>query len=222
MRRPLLAVLCWLLLCAAAPVPLRLAPAEPLLGVPLLLTVTLPDADTELAGLPPLDPFELLEPPQRAGRELRLLLLPMRPGRQRLPALPLHQGPSRQLSTEALMVTVGDGLAPEAEPASLKRLERRRQWSPAWPAALVAAVLAAGFGLRWRRRLPDQPAPPLESLVGERLLAELRQRLELLPDQPRRLLAERLARLRFAPRPPSEQEIAELLSDYLAAAEGER
>jgi len=219
MRRPLLALLCWLLLCAAAPVPLRLTPAEPLLGVPLLLTVTLPDADTELAGLPPLDPFELLEPPQRTGRELRLLLLPMRPGKQLLPALPLHQGPSRQLSTAALQVTVGDGLPPEAEPAPLKQLERRRNWPPPWLAALLATTLAAGLGLLWRRRHRTRPAPPLESLAGEHLLAELRQRLELLPAEPRRLLEERLMRLRFAPRPPSEQEIAELLADYLAAEE---
>jgi len=208
------------LLCAAVPVPVRLVPAEPLLGVPLLLTWTLPDADTALAGLPPLAPFELLEPPQRSGRELRLLLLPMRPGKQRIPSIPLHHGPSRQLSTEAFTVVVGDGLPQGAAAAPLKTLDRHRPGQIRWLAGLAAATLLLGIGLGLTcRRLRKAGPPPLDALRGEALLAELQRRLELLPADPRRRLAERLARLRFAPAQASEQDMLELLADYRAAME---
>lgn len=218
MRRSLVALFLWPLLCAAAPLPVRLTPTEPLLGVPLLLTVALPDTETELAGLPPLAPFELLEPPQRSGGELRLLLLPMRPGMQHLPPFPLHQGPSRQLSTEALVITVGDGLA-EEEAAALKTLDPPPSGPHRWLAGLLAAAFLLGLGLLPFRRHRARQSPPLETLSGEALLAELQRRLARLPAEPRRQLAARLERLRFAPTPPSPQCIEELLADYRAAAE---
>lgn len=220
MKRLFAAVLLWGLLVATAPLPVHLTPARPLLGVPLLLTIQLPDAATELAGLPSLTPFELLEPPQRQGRQLRLLLLPMRPGTQHIPSIPLLQGTSQQLATAGMTVTVDEGLPLAAEAAPLKPLATGGTSPATWLAPLLLAAIAAAFLFVHRQRHPAGEAPPpLESLHGEVLLAELRRRLLAEPglDSGRRQqLAEDIDRLRFAPVPPDETSVRQRLADYLA------
>lgn len=226
MRRLPLALLLWSLLSAAGPAPVRLTPEQPQLGVPLLLTIELPDAATELAGLPALTPFELLEPPQRREGELRLLLLPMRPGVQQIPSLPLRQGETRQLATAALTLTVDEGIPATATPAPLKSLATESPAVGFWPFALLPAALAAAWlgGVRRRRRI-KQATPPLDDLTEERLLAELHRRLTLataLPEPLRQQLKTRLEKLRFAPGPPDKAEISRLLADVLALTEVRR
>lgn len=219
MKRRLPLALLGALLIAAAPVPVHLTPDPPRLGVPLLLTVELPDASTELAGLPPLAPFELLEPPRREGRQLRLLLLPMRPGEQTIPSLPLRQEATGQLATAGLTVTVAEAVPADAAPAPLKPLPGGGRTFTPWLAALLLPLLAAL--LLWRRHSHAKPSPPrLAELTGEALLTELQRRLTAavgIPAAQQLELAQRLERLRFAPVAADEESVRRLLADFLAA-----
>lgn len=217
MNRAVLLLLAWLLLSAAAPVPVRLTPERPVLGMPLLLTAELPEG-CELAGLPPLAPFELLVPPRTENGTLRLLLLPMRPGDTRIPSLPLRQA-GRQLSTEEVPLTVADGIAADARPAPLKALPGATSAPSRWMAAAftLLAVTAGGVWWLYRRRAPRPPR--LEELSGEELLAELQRRLATLSQLPverREVLASRLERLRFAPEPTCAAAIEQLRDELLS------
>lgn len=225
MKRLLFSLFAGTLLTAAAPVPVRLTPAQAVLGTPLLLTLELPDAETTLAGLPPLAPFELLAPPRREGNELRLVLLPMRPGRHTLPSFPLHRGRSRQISTAPLTMEVAEGLPDDLEPAPLKELPASAKALPLWPGVpLAAAICVLALFLHRKGRTVNCPPPPvLDELDGEALLAELQRRLEgLRKDGDGRLdgLAQRLERLRFAPGDDTEDAARQLLTDFRALTGG--
>lgn len=156
----LLWLLCLPLLLGAAPPQPTVEPPAPLLGRPCTVSVPLPDATTTLVGLPALGAFELLLPPQRDGAALRLLLLPLRPGIQTLPALPLlAQG--APLATAPLTVTVVDDLPAELTPAPLLAAPdagdtRRSSW--AWLLLLLLPAVAAGIWVR-RKRPVSPPAP---------------------------------------------------------------
>jgi hypothetical protein len=130
MNRTALLLFGWALLTAAAPLPVRLVPDPPVLGVPLLLTVELP-AGAELAGLPPLTPFELLEPPRREGSALRLLLMPMRPGQRRAVRPPrLEELAGEQLLAELQRRLAAAAEIPEAARGELQRRLEQLRFAP--------------------------------------------------------------------------------------------
>lgn len=211
------------LLIAAAPVPVLTTPSENTLGVPLTVTVELPDEKAELAGLPSLSPFELLAPPRKVGNQLRMVLLPMRAGRHAIPSLPLHYGPSRQLATAPLVVTVSEGIPPDSQPAPLKRLPRTGNEQTAKLAALLFPFLLAPALLYLRhRRREKKEISPLEHGGEEALLAALSRELERLHihgDKRWETLRRRLERLRFAPGERPEEKILEFLADFRKLAE---
>ncbi|ALC17104.1 hypothetical protein DSOUD_2342 [Desulfuromonas soudanensis] len=210
MRRLGSSLILWIFLSGAAPVPV-LTPERPCLGSPLLVAIPLPDSGTELIGLPDLGSFALLAPPRRSEGELQILLLPMRPGLQTLPSFPLTRGRSRQWATEPLELAVNECLDAESVAAPLMDLPPPEEDDiPLWPLLLLTAA-ALLLGLLWRlariRRLLSGQKE--EGPVTR--LAALQRRLDLIPDDSaeRRLLEERLERLRFAPGVPSEEEIEE-------------
>lgn len=211
MRRLGSSLILWFFLCGAAPVPV-LTPDRPCLGSPLLVAIPLPDAGTELAGLPDLGSFALLAPPRRSEGELQILLLPMRPGLRTLPSFPLHQGRSRQWATEPLELSVSECLDADAEAAPLMDLPPPKEDDiPLRPLVLLTAG-ALLLGLMWRlARLRRLLSRRKEQDPATRLTV-LQRRLDLIPDDSaeRRLLAGRLERLRFGPGFPSEEEIEEL------------
>jgi hypothetical protein len=211
MRRLGSSLILWILLSGAAPVPV-LTPESPCLGSPLLVAIPLPDAETELAGLPDLGSFALLAPPRRSEGELQILLLPMRPGLRTLPSFPLHQGRSRQWATESRELSVSECLDVDAEAAPLMDLPPPEEDDiPLRPLALLTAG-ALLLGLVWRlARLRRLLSCRKEEDPATRL-TDLQRRLDLIPDASaeRRLLAGRLERLRFGPGFPSEEEIEEV------------
>lgn len=216
------------LLCAAAPLPVRISPPEPVLGIPLLVTITLPDPEAELAGLPALGPFELLEPPRREGEELHLVLLPLRPGRHLLPSLTIRVGPGRHLTAGPVPVAVAEGVPPDAEPAPLRNLP-----APPAPFSVLPGLGPAAGGLllvglwylRRRRGRRNRPSSvPLEEMPVEELLAELTRRTarRMKPEEAGwRELAEGLERWRFGPLTPTAEEARRLLCAYRALTGGE-
>lgn len=212
-------------LTGAGPGPPRIAPSTPTLGVPILLTLDLPDAETQLAGLPSLAPFELLTPPQKEGTQLHLVLLPLRPGRHTIPAIPLHQGRSGQISSASRTIDVAEGVPADARPAPLKELPSTGRVPVAWLVALILAPLlfpALVLRSKARRSGRPRPAPALTELSGEALLAELQRQLEIREgedDERWKPLTRRLERLRFAPGERPEESIRELLADFLKMAE---
>lgn len=211
MRRLGTSLILWIFLSGASPVPV-LTPERPCLGSPFLVAIPLPDAGTELAGLPDLGSFALLGPPRRSEGELQILLLPMRPGLRTLPSFPLHQGRSRQWATEPLELTVSECLDAESVAAPLMDLPPPEEDDiPLLPLVLLTAG-ALLLGLIWRlARIRSLLSGQKEEDPATRL-ADLQRRLDLIPDASaeRRLLAGRLERLRFAPGVPSEEEIEEL------------
>jgi len=212
-------------LTGAGPVPLRLRPPTATLGIPLAVTLDLPDADTDLAGLPSLAPFELLTPPQKEGTLLHLVLLPLRPGRHAIPAIPLHQGRSGQVSSASRTIEVAEGVPADARPAPLKELPSTGKAPSAWLVALFFVPLlipAFVFRSKTARSGRPRPAPALTELSGEALLAELQRQLEASgrKDEERwKPWARRLERLRFAPGEHPEEAIRQLLADFLKRAE---
>lgn len=213
------------LLSGGAPVPLSLSPPAATLGVPLQATLDLPDDETQLAGLPPLGSFELLAPPRKEGKQLHLVLLPMRPGRHTLPAIPLHQGRSRQISTAPMAIEVAEGVPADARPAPLKGLSSTGRMPVAWLVTLfLAPILFLAFALRPKTAKSERrrPVPLLAELSGEVLLTELQRQLEASgrkDDERWKPLARRLERLRFAPAERPEEAIRQLLADFLKMAE---
>lgn len=194
------------LLLGAAPLP-TVTPPDPPLGRPCTVVIPLPDPDTTLAGLPALGAFELLLPPRHDGTALRLVLLPLRPGPQALPALTL-QTATGLVTTAPLPLTVVDDLPAELTPAPL--LQRPspsslRRWGGL--ALLPLAGLLVLAALRLRRRSPAATPPP-----PDEELAALARRLAALPREAGvgTLLGE-IERLRFAPVPPDGEELATLL-----------
>jgi hypothetical protein len=209
-RRLLLAIGSWLLLTAAIPVEQQ--PTEALLGVPLLLTFTLPADDLHLADLPGLAPFELLAPPHRQGNRLQIIVLPLRPGQHTLPPLPL-QGAGRQLSTAPLAIEVAEGIAEGASIAPLKTLP-----SPAtffWP-LLAAGLALLGAALFYAVGKKPPAERPLDSLRGALLLEALQRLLtaEAGSGAEWQLLRRRLEELRFAPAPRPGETAEALLAEY--------
>lgn len=204
MRRLLLLPL-GLLLCGAVPV--QVEPPQPRLGLPFTLIVTLPDTETELAGLPPLGSCELLLPPTRDGATLRLLLLPLRPGALTLPSLPLRQGATVRNATVPLQIEVRDDLSASLSAAPLHDLPQRPVGRRNWLVVVALAVAATTlvWSIRRRRRAPQ--APPLPE--AERRLADLARRLEQVAadDATVATLRRSVERLRFGPLPPSTAEI---------------
>lgn len=211
-------VLCLLLLLAApaaATTPrIRIEPAAPILGKPLTIVIPLAADDVALTGLPDLGPFEPLAPPIRGERDIRLVVLPMRPGERELPPFPLQVGNSRQIETDPLKVTVLEGVAADARPAPYKGRPLpligtdRRGLFTALGLLLAGALLLGRLWRLYRDRLEHLP-PALQ-------LERLQSRLEPLPPTAGRdeLLATILL-FRFGPITLTQDELRTLRQSVL-------
>lgn len=183
----------------AAPV-VHLDPPSPILGKPLSIIITLEDEETALAGLPDLGPFEPLAPPLHRGQEIRLVVLPMRPGIREIPPFPLQVGTARQIETAALRVTVLEGIAQDATIAPLKRRpfplvgSGPGGWIAIGTIFLLLLGTSAALFWRWWHR------PNFFKLPLAVQLAQLDARARKLPASPERtrLLTE-IKERRFAP-----------------------
>lgn len=208
-------------LCLAAPL-VRLDPPSPILGKPLSIIITLDDEETVLAGLPDLGPFEPLAPPLHRGQEIRLVVLPMRPGIREIPPFPLQVGTARQIETTALRVTVLEGIARKAAIAPLKRRPFPLVGSGPGGWILAGVIILLLFGTaatllwRWWHR-PDFFKFPLAVQ-----LAQLDARARKLPHSPvrTRLLVE-IKERRFAPLHSTADDIYRLHQQLLSLV-GER
>ena len=206
----------------AAPL-VHLDPPSPILGKPLSIIITLDDEETVLAGLPDLGPFEPLAPPLHSGQEIRLVVLPMRPGIREIPPFPLQVGTAQQIETPALRVTVLEGIAQDATVAPLKRRPFPLVGSGPGGLIIIATIILLLFGTsaalfwRWWQRPNFFKIPlPLQ-------LAQLDKRARKLPLSPGRtqLLAE-IEERRFAPLFSSADDILRLRRQLLSLlAEGE-
>jgi hypothetical protein len=188
-------------------------PDPPLLGRPLAIDFTLDNPDATLAGLPALGSFELLVPPRCSNGTLHLLLLPMRPGLQTFPALPLQHGGSGSSATAPLPLQIVEGLAEGATLAPLLTTTKPpdRAFRPLW--WLMLPALAMMFGVFWRRHRQRRRQPSTPPTIDTRL-ATLQHRLEplLATHAAARSLNERLQLLRFGPAAATVADLAELES----------
>lgn len=215
MTRPAVLLAFWLLLCAAAPLPVA-DPPRPLLGAPFTVRLPLPPG-SRLAGLPPLGALETVAPPRQEGDVLILYLMAMRTGEIPLPALPLTGEGGARFETSPLILSVSDGLPADAVPADLKELPSLpgtgRRWLWLVTGLAVPGLLLMGrWWLRRRNQLPVAAEPTLE----ERL-ANWQRRLAALPAPPPRAIVElhqEVETLRFGPFPVTDSEL-ERLGDEL-------
>jgi hypothetical protein len=207
-------------LALAAPV-VHLDPPSPILGKPLSIIITLEDEETLLAGLPDLGSFEPLAPPLHRGQEIRLVVLPMRPGIREIPPFPLQVGTARQIETAALRVTVLEGIARDAAIAPLKRRPFPLVGSGpgGWIAigTVVLLLLVASIALFWRW----WHRPNFFKLPLPLQLAQLEARARKLPVSPprTRLLAE-IEERRFAPLSSTAGDIVRLHQQLLSLLPG--
>ncbi|PLX95896.1 MAG: hypothetical protein C0621_02965 [Desulfuromonas sp.] len=200
-------------LALAAPLPPTLEPESPRFGEPLTLRLTLPPGDVNLAGLPDLGSFELLAPPRIDAGELRLLLLPMRPGVQTIPALSLQLGLGGALHTPPLTVTVITNDDGPLTPAPLKGWPDSESFAASPSVLFIAGSVALTLltaGLIFRHRKSSEPR---RSEDGDALLAQRAAQLAALaPTLEVQQLQEELGRIRFAPWPISNEERTALLA----------
>jgi hypothetical protein len=210
-------------LLLAAPV-VHLDPPTPILGKPLSIIITLEDEETVLAGLPDLSPFEPLAPPLHRGQEIRLVVLPMRPGEREIPPFPLQVGTARQIETAALRVTVLEGIAKDAAIAPLKRrpfpLVGSGPGSWILVAVIVLLLLGTSAALFWRWWWQR---PNFFKLSQSVQLAQLAARAgQLQPSPARSRLRAEIDERRFAPLVSTADDISRLHSQLLSllAAEG--
>lgn len=203
-------------LCLATPV-VHLDPPSPILGKPLSIIITLEDEETTLAGLPDLGAFEPLAPPLHRGQEIRLVVLPMRPGIREIPPFPLQVGTARQIETAALRVTVLEGIAQNAAIAPLKRRPFPLVGSGPGGWIVIGTVLllllgtSAALFWRWWQR-PNFYKFPLPVQ-----LAQLELRALQLPFSPKRnLLLAEIKERRFAPLVNTADDILRLHSQLLS------
>lgn len=219
----LLSLFLWPGSLLASPPTIHLDPAAPVFGKPLSIIIPVADAETILAGLPDLGAFKPLAPPLQTGKEIRLVVLPMRPGEQEIPPFPLQVGTSRQIETAALRVSVLEGVAQDAAIAPYKR--RPFLLVGSGPGSWIAIGTIAGLVLgaavtlfwHWWRR------PRFEKLPRAAQLSWLRTRLLKLPASERRaLLLAEIEERRFAPIPTHPHDIHRLHSELLSLIAGVR
>ena len=206
--------------CQAAPV-VQLDPPSPILGRPLSIIITLEDEETTLAGLPDLGTFEPLAPPLHRGTEIRLVVLPMRPGIREIPPFPLQVGTARQIETEAVRVTVLEGIAQDAAIAPLKRRPFPLVGSGpgGWIAIGTVFLLLLGTGAallwRWWHRPNFFKLPPAIQLAQLKNIA-----LQLPFSLERNLLLVEIEERRFAPLASSSDDILRLRQQLLSLKAG--
>lgn len=207
-------------LCLAAPV-VHLDPPSPILGKPLSIIITVEDEETTLAGLPDLGAFEPLAPPLQRGQEIRLVVLPMRPGIREIPPFPLQVGTARQIETAALRVTILEGIAQNAAVAPLKRRPFPLVGSGpgVWIAIATVFLLLFGTGAalfwRWWQR-PNFFKLPLPIQLAQ--LETIAQQLPFSPE--RNLLLAEIEERRFAPLSSSAEDIFRLRHQLLSLLAG--
>ncbi len=216
----------FLILIAAtqiAALPVAIAPETAHIGQPLTLIITLPEEETNLVGLPDLGTFALLEPAIRNGNLLTLRLLPLRPGDQTIPGLPFQTG-QRLESTTAISIAVEAPATPES-PHPLRPFPEKTGQDRS---TQKIALLVVGFALLmllmaaalWARRLrtikpADDPVDPFSHLAAAAQQARVRS------DPDWDCFCQRLDRIRFAPLPRSDEELAELTVEF-SRLKGER
>jgi|GEM_PF-6920897 len=202
--------LCIPLLLAAAP---QVPPVAARLGATLHLELPLP-ADATLAGVPDLGPFAARVPPQINNNTLILVLVPLRPGRFTLPALPL-QGGQEHLTTEPVRIDVS---APEPPAAAhpLKALPTSTKTTvliSSWFSALAALAATLLFLVLWRRRRTRSSSIPLSPL--DHLAVRFAASSDI--DNPRWAdFRSRLLRLRFAPLAADPADVEALTAEFEA------
>jgi hypothetical protein len=200
----------------AAPI-VHLDPPTPILGKPLSIIITLDDEETGLAGLPDLGSFEPLAPPLHLGQEIRLVVLPMRPGAREIPPFPLQVGTARQIETAPLPVAVLEGIAHGAAIAPFKRRPFPLVGSGPGGWILAGAILLLLFGTgiallwRWWHR------PDFFKLPQAVQLARLEARARQLPASVACSgLLNEIRERRFAPLPSSTDDIHRLYRQLLS------
>ncbi len=126
-----------------AALPVSLDPTTAEIGLPLTLSISLPDETTRLVGLPDLGAFALLEQARQSGKILTLKLLPLRPGNQTIPRLSFQTG-QRLESTTVITLTVEAPAIPEA-PHPLRPFPVEMEQEDSSLAMVTMVTLIAGF-----------------------------------------------------------------------------
>ena len=206
-----------------AALPLSVDPPTAEVGIPLTVSITLPDTPTELIGFPDLGSFVLLAPPERNGNNFTFRLLPLRPGNQSIPALPFRTG-QRQLTTATISLSVAAPPVPD-NPHPLRPLpEPTRQRQDRSSSILIS--IAGGFAVlgltivifRRRRHAPvARPAPDLDDQFAQ-LAATVNQVPNI--DRPEwQRFCQKLERVRFSPLPRNLEQLQELNAEFIRLQE---
>lgn len=192
-----------LLLLGATTLPLQLQPEQPRLGEPLVLTIQLPSGGWELSGYPDLRPFRLLGKAEVDGHQLRLKLLPLRPGPAALPALPLHKG-SRSWTSPSRQIDIEDPYRAQQQPAGLRGWPEAGGRTTGWIIALLLLAATLSSGLLLTRK-----AVRTEANIEPAPLETLSRRLERLrPCAGKEQLRRQLDGWRFGPYPAENRDLA--------------
>ncbi len=206
-----------------AALPLSVDPPTAEVGIPLTVSITLPDATTELVGFPDLGPFALLAPPERSGNKFTFHLLPLRPDSQSIPALPFRIG-QRLVTTDAVSLSVAAPPVPDS-PHPLRPLPdpaRERQER----SSHILISIAAGFAIlgltviifrRRRQSQVAQPAPDLDEQYAQ--LAAVVSRVPATDRPEWQQFCRQLERVRFAPLPRSQEKLQELIREFIRLQE---
>ena len=202
-----------------AALPLSVDPPTAEVGIPLTISISLPDATTELVGYPDLGSFALLTPPERSGNSFTFRLLPLRPGSQSIPALSFRTGQHRD-ATAATVLTVAAPPAPDVPhpllplPASVRQLQRHSN--------RLLISITAGFAflglvltvfLHRRRARITQPTPDLDEQFAQ--LATAVSRVQDIDNPEWQHFCRQLERIRFAPLPRNQEQLQELTGEFV-------
>jgi hypothetical protein len=216
----------FLILIAAtqiAALPLKIEPPTVEIGMPLTVSITLPNLSSELVGFPDLGFFALLEPPVRNGNQFTFTLLPLRPGSQRIPAFAFRSD-QRLESTDSIDITVeapailatAHPLKPFPDSTSPDGIFTRVVYLIA---GLGGVVLLLSTTSRFRRSKTIQPPVSLDDQFAQLARAAKHARNHNDPDW--NSFCQRLERIRFAPVSRNTVQLAELTAEF-ARLKGER
>lgn len=217
--------LVWIVVAASqlAALPLSVDPPTAEVGIPLTVSISLPDATTELIGFPDLGSFALLAPPERSGNNITLHLLPLRPGIQSIPALPFRTGQHR-VTTDAVTLSVAappvpdrpHPLRPLPEPAR-EQQKRSNNLLFSITAGFAALGLVLTLFLRRRRAQIAQPAPDLDEQFAQ--LAAAVSLIQDIDNPEWHRFCRQLERSRFAPLSRNQNQLQELTGEFVRLRE---
>lgn len=202
-----------------AALPISVNPPEVEFGKPVTIRVTLPEKSSDLVGFPELEPFALLTPPEKLDNEFIFRLLPLRPGRQTIPALTFRTG-QRLERTEPVTLTIAAPQIPKA-PHPLRsfpvpeheRIENpNRIWLGVAAGFAILGLILVGF-LRLRRSQIAQPENDLDEQFAQ-LAAEARLIQDLGKPGWQQFLRQ-LEKIRFAPLSRSKEQLQVLTAEFV-------